>query len=121
MRSAGREFEFKTTAEHHLYISKDDGLGRYKVQTREGEISQQFFVPIDYVVDRYNRSNGFIVDFKKLQDISDVYSRQTIRCKLQDNAIHLINYTTNELGKDLIAPLMIGLLYDRRRFYIVDI
>ena len=49
MRAAGPEFKFKTAAVHHLYISEDDGLGRYKVQTKEGEILQQFFVPAGYV------------------------------------------------------------------------
>lgn len=32
--------EFKTTVVHNLYISKDDGLGRYKVQTNEDAISK---------------------------------------------------------------------------------
>lgn len=34
--------EFKISAMHHLYIRRDDGLGRYKVQTNEGIISKQF-------------------------------------------------------------------------------
>ena len=32
--------EFKTTVVHNLYISKDDGLGRYKVQTNEDAVSK---------------------------------------------------------------------------------
>jgi hypothetical protein len=35
--------KFGTTTAHHLYISKDDGLGRYKVQTNEDAISKQEF------------------------------------------------------------------------------
>ena len=101
MRAAGPEFKFKTAAVHHLYISEDDGLGRYKVQTKEGEISKQFFVPADYVADRYNRFIGLFDDFKKLQDTPDVYSKQTIWCELQDDAIHLINHILRELESDL--------------------
>ena len=37
MRATGPEFKFKTAPVHHLYISEDDGLGRYKVQTNEGK------------------------------------------------------------------------------------
>lgn len=81
--------------------SQDDGLGRYKVQTKEGEISKQFFVPADYVADRYSRFRGLMDDFKKLQDTSDVYAKQTIWCKLQDDAIHLINIILGELESDL--------------------
>lgn len=101
MRAAGPEFKFKTAAVHHLYISEDDGLGRYKVQTKEGEILKQFFVPTEYVADRYNRFIGLFDDFKKLQGTSDVYSKQTIWCILQDNAIHLMNNILSELKSDL--------------------
>lgn len=103
MKAAGPEFKYKTAAVHHLYISEDDGLGRYKVQTKEGEISKQFFVPIDYVAYRYNRFREFMDEFKKvqLQTTSDVYTRQTNWCKLQDDAIHLMNYTLGELERDL--------------------
>jgi hypothetical protein len=94
--------KFRTTAVHHLYISQDDGLGRYKVQTNEGVISKQFFVPVDYVMDRCDRFRGFMDDFKKVQDESDdIYARQTIWCKLQDDAIHIINYIISELERDL--------------------
>jgi len=101
MRAAGPDFKSRTAAVHHLYISEDDGLGRYKVQTKEGEISKQFFVPADYVADRYNRFIGLFDDFKKLQGTSDVYSKQTIWCILQDDAIHLINHILGELQSDL--------------------
>jgi hypothetical protein len=94
--------EFKTAAVHHLYISQDDGLGRYKVQTNEGIISKQFFVPVCYVMDRCDRFRGFMNDFKKVQDKSEgVYARQTIWCKLQEDAIHIINYIISELERDL--------------------
>jgi hypothetical protein len=33
-RAVAPEYKFKTAAVHHLYISEDDGLGRYKVQTK---------------------------------------------------------------------------------------
>ena len=101
MRAAGPEFKFKTAAVHHLYVSEDDGLGRYKVQTKDGEIIKQFFVPADYVADRYNRFIGLFDDFKKLQGTSDVYSKQTIWCELQDDAIYLINHILRELESDL--------------------
>jgi hypothetical protein len=94
--------EFKTTSIHHLYISQDDGLGRYKVQTNDGIISKQFFVPVCYVMDRCDRFRGFMNNFKKVQDKSDgVYARQTIWCKLQDDAILIINYIISELERDL--------------------
>jgi hypothetical protein len=94
--------EFKTTTMHHLYINRDDGLGRYKVQTNEGIISKQFIVPVCYVLDRYDRFRGFMDEFKKVQDESDdIYARQTIWCKLQDDAIHIINYIISELERDL--------------------
>jgi hypothetical protein len=95
--------KFKTTVVHHLYISQDDGLGRYKIQTNDGEIKTQFFVPVDYVVDRYNRVGIFMDSFKKAQDnlSSDVYYSQTIWYKLQEVAIYVINYTLTELEKDL--------------------
>jgi hypothetical protein len=93
--------KFKTTVVHHLYINKDDGLGRYKVQTNEGVVSNQFFVPVDYVMDRCDRFRGFMEDFKRVQDTTDVYTKQIIWCKLQDDAIHLINYILWELDRDL--------------------
>ena len=66
--------EFKTTSIHHLYISKDDGLGRYKVQTNEGTISKQFFVPVYYVFNRCDRFRRIMDDFKRVQDTTDVYT-----------------------------------------------
>ena len=82
MRATGPEFEFKTTTVHHLYISEDDGLGRYKVQTKEGKILKQFFVPTEYVADRYNRFIGLFDNFKKLQEY--------IRCLFQtDNLVYI--------------------------------
>ena len=101
MRAAGPEFKFKTAAVHHLYISEDDGLGRYKVQTQEGEILKQFFVPTEYVADRYNIFIGLFDDFKKLQVTSDVYSKQTIWCIFQDDAIQSINTILSELKSEL--------------------
>ena len=86
---------------HHLYISEDDGLGRYKVQTKDGEILKQFFVPADYVADRYKRFVELSDDFKKLQATPDVYSKQTIWCELQDDVIYLINHIRGELESDL--------------------
>jgi hypothetical protein len=93
--------KFRTIAVHHLYISQDDGLGRYKVQTNEGMISRQLFVPVDYVMDRCDRFRGFMEDFKRVRDTTDVYTKQIIWCKLQDDAIHLINYILWELDRDL--------------------
>jgi hypothetical protein len=101
VRATGPDFKFKTAAVHHLYVSEDDGLGRYKVQTKEGEISKQFFVPVEYVADRYNRFIGLFDDFRKLQDTSDVYPRQTLWCKLQDDSIRLLNCILGELKSDL--------------------
>ena len=46
-------------------------------------------------------SVGLFDDFKKLQGTSDVYSKQTIWCKSQDDAIHLINHILGELKSDL--------------------
>jgi hypothetical protein len=95
--------KFSTTEMHHLYINQDDGLGRYKVQTKEGVLLKQFFVPVDYVAYRYNRFREFMNEFKKvqLQATSDVYTSQANWCKLQDDAIHLMNYTLGELKRDL--------------------
>jgi hypothetical protein len=45
-RAAVRELEFKTTAMNHLYISEDDGLGRYKVQTKDDKILKYFLPEI---------------------------------------------------------------------------
>jgi hypothetical protein len=86
---------------HHLYPSANDGLRRYKVKTKEGEILKQFFVPVDYVESCYNRSIESFDDFKKLQDTSDSYSKQTMWCKLQDDAILLINHILGEIVSDL--------------------
>jgi hypothetical protein len=61
---------------NHLYINQDDGLGRYKVQTKEGVISKQFFVPVDYVAYRYNRFREFMEEYEKAQITSDVYAKQ---------------------------------------------
>jgi hypothetical protein len=53
-------------------------------------------------MDRCDRFRGFMNEFKKVQDESDdIYSRQTIWCKIQDDAIHIINYMINELERDL--------------------
>jgi hypothetical protein len=95
--------KFTTTEMHHLYINQDDGLGRYKVLTKDGVILKQFFVPVDYVAYRYNRFREFMDEFKKvqLQATSDVYTSQANWCKLQDDAIHLMNYTLGELERDL--------------------
>jgi hypothetical protein len=95
--------KFSTTEMHHLYINQDDGLGRYKVLIKDGIILKQFFVPIDYVAYRYNRFREFMDEFKKvqLQATSDVYTSQANWCKLQDDAIHLMNYTLGELERDL--------------------
>jgi hypothetical protein len=95
--------KFSTTEMHHLYINQDDGLGRYKVLTKDGIILKQFFVPIDYVAYRYNRFREFMDEFKKvqLQATSDVYTSQANWCKLQDDAIHLMNYTLGDLKRDL--------------------
>jgi hypothetical protein len=102
MRALSQEFKFKAIAMHHLYINDDDGLGRYKVQKYEGDISKQFYVPEGYVMDRYNKFIGLFDDIKKLQDTSDVvYSRQTRWCKLQDDAIYLVNHILGELDSDL--------------------
>jgi hypothetical protein len=105
MRAPCKEFKSKAIAMHHLYISDDDGLGRYKVQTREGDISKQFYVPEGYVMVPYNRFIGLFDDIKKLQNTSDtsdvVYSRQTRWCKLQDDAIYLVNHILGELDSNL--------------------
>jgi hypothetical protein len=93
--------EFHTAAVHHLHISEDDGLGRYKVQTREGEILEQFFVPVGYVESCHDIFRELFDDFKMLQHESDVCSRQTRWCKLQDDSIHLINQILGELKSDL--------------------
>ncbi len=100
-RATGPEFKFKTAMVHHLYISEDDGLGRYKVQIKDGEILKQFFVPAEYVAGCYDRFIGLFDDFKKLQGTSDVYSKQTIWCVLQDDKIHLINHILGDLKSDL--------------------
>jgi hypothetical protein len=53
-------------------------------------------------MDRYDRFREFMDDFKKVQDKSDdIYARQTIWCKLQDDAIHIINYIISELERNL--------------------
>jgi hypothetical protein len=94
--------EFKITSIQHLFITQNEGLGSYKVQTNEDIISNQFFVPVCYVTDRCDRFRGFMDDFKKVQDKSNgIYARQTIWCKLQDDVIHLINYLLDELERDL--------------------
>jgi hypothetical protein len=74
-RTTGREFKIKLNVAHHLYISEDDGLGRYKVQTNEGEVSKQFFVPAGYVENCHNILMELFNNFKKLQEESDVYSK----------------------------------------------
>jgi hypothetical protein len=105
--------EFKRKAAiHRLYINQDDGLGRYKVQTNKGEVSKQFYVPIDYVVDRYERFKGFMDDFKKVQNASDVYLEQTLWCELQDNSIHWINLILSELEGDLKQEIDKSLTHD---------
>jgi hypothetical protein len=101
VRAVAQELEFKTTAMHHLYISEDDGLGRYKVQTKDDKILKQHFVPAGYVEGCYNRFMELYNNFKNLQDISDIYSRQTGWCDLQDNAIYLINELLRKLKSNL--------------------
>jgi hypothetical protein len=102
VRTAAQELEFKTTAMHHLYISEDDGLGRYKVQTtKDGKILKQHFVPAGYVEGCCNRFMELSDNFKNLQDASDIYSRQTGWCDLHDNAICFIN--------DILYQLKYGL------------
>jgi hypothetical protein len=68
IRAAAQELEFKTTAMHHLYISEDDGLGRYKVQTKDGKILKQYFVLGGYVEGCYGRFIELSNDLKRLQD-----------------------------------------------------
>jgi hypothetical protein len=102
MKAPYQEFKSKAIAMNHLYISDDDGLGRYKVQIKAGDILKQFFIPAHYVMDCYNKFIGLFNDFKKLQDTSDVvYTRQTRWCKLQDDAIYLINHILGELDGNL--------------------
>jgi hypothetical protein len=100
VRVAGKEFKFKTAAAHHIYINEDDGLGRYKMQTKDGEILKQYFVPAGYVEGWYNRFIELSNDFKKLHSY-DVYSRQTNWCNLQDGAIYFINQILDQLKNDL--------------------
>jgi hypothetical protein len=101
VRAAAQELEInKTTLHHHLYISEDDGLGRYKVQSKDSEILKQFFVPAGYVEGWYNRFIELSNDFKKLH-LSDVYSRQTNWCNLQDGAIYFINRILDQIKNDL--------------------
>ena len=93
--------EFKTAALHHLYIG-EDGLGRYKVQIKDGEILEQFFVPVRYVTTKCDNFREFMDDFKKLRGTSDdIYSKQMAWCILQDNGIHTITDTKKELERDL--------------------
>jgi hypothetical protein len=101
VRAVAQELEFKTTAMHHLYISEDDRLGRYKVQTKDDKILKQHFVPAGYVEGYYNRFMELYNNFKNLQDISDIYSRQTGWCDLQDNAIYFINDALYQLKNGL--------------------
>jgi hypothetical protein len=76
-RTTGQEFKTKSNVVHHLYISEDDGLGRYKVQTNKGEVSKQFFVPAGYVEGCHDVLMELFNNFKKLREESDVYSKQT--------------------------------------------
>jgi hypothetical protein len=92
---------YQKELESHLYISEDDGLGRYKFQTKDGKILKQYFVPAGYVEGCYNRFIELSNDFKKLQDTPDAYSRQTNWCNLQDNAIYFINHILDQLTNDL--------------------
>jgi hypothetical protein len=59
--------KFKTTAVHYLYISQDDGLARYRIQTNVGTITKQFFVPADFVTFNHNSFIELFDDFKKLR------------------------------------------------------
>jgi hypothetical protein len=61
VRAATQELELKTAAMNHLYISEDDGLGRYKVQAKDGKILKQHFVPGGYVEGCYNSFIEFIL------------------------------------------------------------
>jgi hypothetical protein len=83
------------------YHFEDDGLGRYKLQTKDGKILRQYFVPGGYVEDCYDRFIELSNDFKKLQDTSDAYSKQTSWCNLQDNAIYFINHILDQLKNNL--------------------
>jgi hypothetical protein len=93
--------EFKATT-HHLYISQDDGLGRYKIQKRDNLITQ-FFVPVDFVSYIHNRCRRLIDEVKKLKTTisPDVYLRQALWNKLHDDIIHLIDSTLSYTEKDL--------------------
>jgi hypothetical protein len=93
--------EFKATT-YHLYISQDDGLGRYKIQKRD-DIITQFFIPVGFVTYMHNRCKQSIDELKEVQDSTslDVYHRQTMWNKLHDNVIRLtdntLTYTENKL------------------------
>lgn len=93
--------KFNTTAMHQLYISQDNGLGMYKVQIKDGKISNQFFVADDYIKDRCSRFREYMNDFEKLQNTTEVYTKQTMWHILQDNVIHVMNYIQRELEGDL--------------------
>jgi hypothetical protein len=101
IRATAQEPEFKTTVMNHLYISEDDGLGRYKLQTKDGKILKQYFVPAGYVEGCYNRFIELSNDYKKLHDTSNAYSRQTNWCNLQNDVIYFINHILGELKSDL--------------------
>jgi hypothetical protein len=93
--------EFKVTT-HNLYISQDDGLGRYRIQKGDDVITQ-FFVPTDFISYTHNRSKQFIDEVKKVNDTisPDVYLRQAMWNKLHDDVIHLIDSTLTYTEKDL--------------------
>ena len=102
-------FEFKATT-CHLYISQDDGLGRYKIQKRD-DIITQFFVPVDFVTYMHDRCKQSIDELKEVQDSTslDVYHRQTMWNKLHDNVIRLtdntLTYTENKLKHQIDESL----------------
>jgi hypothetical protein len=75
VRTPSKEFKIKSNMVHHLYISEDDGHRRYKVQTNEGAVTKQFFVPADYVEGCNNIFRDLFNDFNKLQKESNLYSR----------------------------------------------
>ena len=101
------------TSQNTTYKKLEKTAKRYQIEERRRQASimiaqgmsevdiAQNQDPADYIADRYNRFTGLFDDFKNLPDTSDVYSRKTIWCKLQDDAIHLINHILGELQSDL--------------------
>jgi hypothetical protein len=82
----GRPAEFKN-ATHELYISQDDGLGRYKIQTKD-DVLTQFFVPTEFISYICDKSRQYMSDFKKVQGdtSSDIYHKQMMLNNVQDRS-----------------------------------